>query len=322
MTGKVSSHSLPVYPDPRLVTFEPTMPMDQPLERLQPGTIIELAGHVLNSPKRFSVNLVTGRGDIALHVNPRFDVGNVVLNTFQNGEWEDEEVVDSLPVQQGHNFETMILVEQMSYKVAFNGLHFADFKHRLLFSAVETLRVDGCVTIHRVEQRPPLGSSLVPPMEGYQQPPLPMEPTIVYNPPTPFLHPLPGGQLKPGLLVYISGRPHSEANSFSINFQCGSLGSDVAFHFNPRFRHKEIVRNTFQDGDWGPEEKKCHGFPFAPGVHFDLLIRVLDAAFDVAVNGQHHVQYQHRLQPLQCVSHLGIEGDVLLASCKLQQGHS
>uniref|UniRef100_A0A6M2CJF2 Galectin n=1 Tax=Rhipicephalus microplus TaxID=6941 RepID=A0A6M2CJF2_RHIMP len=318
--AKVSSvHSLPLYPEPRLVTFEPAMPMDHPLEKLQPGTIIELSGHVLGSPKRFSINLVTAGGDIALHVNPRFDVGNTVFNTFRSDDWEQEEVVQRLPVQQGHNFDFMILVEEMGYKVAFNGLHFADFKHRLLFSAVERLKVDGCVTVHRVEQRPPLGDP-VPPMEGCQQPeqPLPVEPCVVYNPSTPFLYMLPGGRLKPGLMVYVSGRPHSEATSFSLNFQCGGLGSDIAFHFNPRFHRKEMVRNSFQDGDWGTEERKCHGFPFTPGVHFDVLIRVLDATYDVAVNGQHYLQFQHRLQPLQRVSHFQVEGDVLLASCKFQ----
>ncbi|KAH8027700.1 hypothetical protein HPB51_007250 [Rhipicephalus microplus] len=159
------------------------MPMDHPLEKLQPGTIIELSGHVLGSPKRFSINLVTAGGDIALHVNPRFDVGNTVFNTFRSDDWEQEEVVQRLPVQQGHNFDFMILVEEMGYKVAFNGLHFADFKHRLLYSTVERLKVDGCVTVHRVEQRPPLGDP-VPPMEGCQQPeqPLPVEPCVVYNP--------------------------------------------------------------------------------------------------------------------------------------------
>lgn len=66
---------------------------------------------------RFSINLVTASGDIALHVNPRFDVGNTVFNTFRDGEWENEETVERLPVQQGQNFEAMILVEEMGYKV-------------------------------------------------------------------------------------------------------------------------------------------------------------------------------------------------------------
>ncbi|CAN8031490.1 unnamed protein product [Ixodes persulcatus] len=334
MTGKLLAFcSLPPYPDPSLVTFDPEVPMDFPLQPLVPGTIIELTGHVHNHTKRFSINLVTGKGDIALHVNPRFDAGNTVFNTLRGNEWETEEVVQSVPVQQGQNFECMILVEQMDYKVAFNGMHFAEFKHRLLFSLVERLNVEGTVTIHTAEQKPPLGTVL-PPMEGVGMampctapvmlPTGPAtlepanEPQTVYNPPTPFSHLLPGGRLAPGLMVYISGRPHSEAVSFSVNFACGGVGSDVAFHFNPRFRHKEVVRNTFIDGDWGPEEKKCHKFVFHPGVHFDMLVQVLPDRFNVAVNGQHYVEYQHRLQPLSRISHITVEGDVLIASCRCQ----
>lgn len=339
MTTKILGfHPIPHYPDPSLVTFEPEVPMHLPLQPLVPGTIIELTGHIHNHTKRFSVNLVTEKGDIALHVNPRFDVGNTVFNTLRNNEWEQEECVDSVPVQQGQNFEFMILVEQMDYKVAFNGMHFAEFKHRLLFSLVTHLTVDGTVTIHTAEQKPPLGTMAsadqVPPMEGVGMsmpcnvpvmlPTGPAtlepasEPQTVYNPPTPFTHLLPGGRLAPGLMVYISGRPHSEAVSFSVNFACGGIGSDIAFHFNPRFHYKEVVRNTFLDGDWGPEEKKCHKFVFRQGVHFDMLIQVLPDRFNVAVNGQHYVEYQHRLQPLSRISHLTVEGDILIASCRCQ----
>ncbi|XP_077523374.1 galectin-5-like [Amblyomma americanum] len=204
-------------------------------------------------------------------------------------------------------------------QVAFHQRHFAYFNHRLLYSTVERLKMDGCVAIHRVAQKPPLGFMLSP-MEDPQPMALANEPTIVYNPPTPFLHMLPGGRMEPGLRVYVSGRPHSEASSFFFNFQCGGHGSDIAFHFSPRFRHNDMVRNSFQDGNWGTEERKSHGFPFAPGVHFDLLIRVLDSCFDVAVNGQHYLQFQHRLQPLQRVSHFSVEGDVMLACCKFQYG--
>lgn len=66
---------------------------------------------------RFSINLVTGCGNIALHVNPRFDGGHVVYNTLREGDWGDELRTDGVPVEQGQNFEAMILVEQMCYKV-------------------------------------------------------------------------------------------------------------------------------------------------------------------------------------------------------------
>lgn len=323
MTANLSEfRSLPPYPEPRLVTYEPTMPMDQLLERLAPGSTIELTGHVLGSPKSFHINLVTATDDIALHVSVRFDQGKVVFNSRRNGNWEDEKVVEHLPVQQEHNFEAMILVEEMGYKVAFNQQHFAEFNHRLLYSTVEKLRVDGCVLIHRVEQKAPMGF-----MDTYiaDTPPMAVmdEPTIVYNPLVPFVHMLPGGRLAPGLTVYLSGRPHSEANTFFFSFSCGSEeDSDIAFHFSPRLRQKKLVRNSFQDGKWDTEEHKCHGFPFAPGVHFDMLIRVLDTHFEVAVNGVHYIEFQHRLQPLDRVDHFNVGGDVLLACCKFQYRQS
>ncbi|KAL3226310.1 hypothetical protein MRX96_025210 [Rhipicephalus microplus] len=308
--AKVSSvHSLPLYPEPRLVTFEPAMPMDHPLEKLQPGTIIELSGHVLGSPKRFSINLVTAGGDIALHVNPRFDVGNTVFNTFRSDDWEQEEVVQRLPVQQGHNFDFMILVEEMGYKVAFNGLHFADFKHRLLFSAVERLKVDGCVTVHRVEQRPPLGD------------PVPASSRTVRRVQSVDAVPVHAAWRSPETWSHgLRQRPAAQRGHLvlaELPVRWPGLGHRIPLSI-PRFHRKEMVRNSFQDGDWGTEERKCHGFPFTPGVHFDVLIRVLDATYDVAVNGQHYLQFQHRLQPLQRVSHFQVEGDVLLASCKFQ----
>ncbi|XP_077524086.1 galectin-4-like [Amblyomma americanum] len=289
--------------------------MDYPMESIVLGSVINLTGHILSTPKRFYINLVTGTGDIALHVNIRFDTGMVVINSFRNDSWETEERFKSLPVQQGHNFEAKILVYDMGYKVAFNQHHFADFKHRLLYSTVEKLKADGCVTLYRVEQERPLGS-LLPVMESCCKMPPANGPTIVYDPTMPLLHMLPGGILIPGLMVYLSGRPLCEGKSFFVSFQCGGPGSEIAFHFSPRFHQKVVVCNSNLHSEWGTEERQYRPFPFVPGVHFDLVIRVLDSAFDVVVNGQHYLTFQHRLRPLQRVSHLMVDEDVLLASCK------
>lgn len=93
------------------------VPMESPVQRLNPGNLFSVMGHIHAGVKRFSINLVTGGGDIALHVNPRFDGGQVVYNSLRGGHWEQEERTQGLPVNQGHNFEAMILVEPMSYKV-------------------------------------------------------------------------------------------------------------------------------------------------------------------------------------------------------------
>lgn len=49
--------------------------------------------------------------------------------------------------------------------------------------------------------------------------------------------------------------------------------SDVAFHFNPRFNEngsKVIVRNSFIDQRWGPEERQQDSFPFTAGKPFEV----------------------------------------------------
>lgn len=317
--------------------------MRSPLRKLTPGTVIEVHGHIHNNTKRFSINLETNQGDIALHVNPRFDVGNVVFNSLRSGKWENEECQQWLPVGQGQDFMCMILVEKMDYKVAFNGRHFHSFKHRILYSLVEVLSVEGGITLRTVEQRPP--DTTLPPMEAspatvdpkplqlsfFGTPPmegvavaLPVPPTLphpdVFNPSTPCVCKLQSG-CYPGMLVYISGRPHVEPDKFNVDLCCGPPGApgmDVAFHWNPRFRSKTVVRNAFLKGAWGTEELGGRGFPYSAGVHFDMIVQVLHDRINVAVNGQHYAEFHHRLQPITVIDHLSIAGDVLIASVRFR----
>lgn len=55
-----------------------------------------------------------------------------------------------------------------------------------------------------------------------------------------------------------------------ITVDLSTDGSDVAFHFNPRFNEKVIVRNSFIDQRWGREERKLDHFPFIPGQPFEV----------------------------------------------------
>lgn len=47
-------------------------------------------------------------------------------------------------------------------------------------------------------------------------------------------------------------------------------GSDVVFHFNPRFNENTIVRNSNLRGCWGPEEREGP-FPFVQGRRFEVF---------------------------------------------------
>ncbi|XP_077521784.1 32 kDa beta-galactoside-binding lectin-like isoform X2 [Amblyomma americanum] len=121
------------------------------LETLCPGTTIDLAGRVGKSTDRFSINLVTDTGDIAIHINPRFDEWCVVFNSNRGGYWEHEERVVRMPVQQGSHFETRIRVDDAGYQVAFDNKDFTFFKHRMNCSLVKRLVVEGSVTIRRFD---------------------------------------------------------------------------------------------------------------------------------------------------------------------------
>lgn len=67
---------------------------------------------------------------------------------------------------------------------------------------------------------------------------------------------------------------------FEINLTSGpeiSLPnlSDIAFHFNPRFNHRYVARNTLINGSWGPEEDSNPShLPFRQNEAFEIMILI------------------------------------------------
>ncbi|XP_050783809.1 galectin-4-like isoform X2 [Gopherus flavomarginatus] len=129
----------------------------------------------------------------------------------------------------------------------------------------------------------------------------------ILNPSVPFSGPIFGG-LSEGKMVLIQGIVQTFVKSFGVNLRCGN--GDIAFHFNPRFNNGRlmVVCNTEQNGRWGAEERTYH-MPFQPGNYFEVIISVRGHCYQVSVNGQHFLEYRHRL-PLHTVQILEIKGDV------------
>ena len=98
---------------------------------------------------------------------------------------------------------------------------------------------------------------------------------------------------EPGKVVYIEGTAPTSGR-FAVNFISVLNSDDIAFHFNPRFNQDVVVRNTFRNGEWGPEERDG-GFPFTAGEEFSLIFVCQDYGYEVAVNGDHFTTYLHRL---------------------------
>ncbi|CAL8314187.1 unnamed protein product [Lota lota] len=134
----------------------------------------------------------------------------------------------------------------------------------------------------------------------------------ILNPTIPFAGTILGGLL-PGEMLLIKGTVPSDAERFQVDLQCGSSvkpRADIAFHFNPRFKKRAlgIVCNSMQKERWGKEEIHQQ-MPFTPREVFEIIILVQKEMFKVAVNGNHLLEYNHRVD-LDQVDTLGISGTV------------
>jgi hypothetical protein len=67
---------------------------------------------------RFEVNLANGRGDVVLHVNPRVNDRQLVLNSAPGGNWGSEER-KPLNISHGQPFSLIIMVTEQGFKVRF-----------------------------------------------------------------------------------------------------------------------------------------------------------------------------------------------------------
>lgn len=141
--------------------------------------------------------------------------------------------------------------------------------------------------------------------------------TIV-NPATPYVGPVPSG-LHDGMQIHVSGVPEQHHNGFAIYLQAGGNTdprSECAFVFNPRFNESQVIRNTFQSGSWGAEERHG-GFPFRKGQPFKVTIGVQTNHYSVSVNGIHFCDYNHRM-PKHRVSHITLEQGIRIQSIQFE----
>ncbi|XP_057642907.1 galectin-8 [Chionomys nivalis] len=119
-----------------------------------PGQTVVIKGEVNANAKGFNVDLVVGKSrDIALHLNPRLNVKAFVRNSFLQDAWgEEERNITCFPFSPGMYFEMIIYCDLREFKVAVNGVHNLEYKHRLKeLSSIDTLAVDG--DIHLLDVR-------------------------------------------------------------------------------------------------------------------------------------------------------------------------
>jgi len=253
---------------------------------IQPGQSLIVRG--VATGKVVDVNLATGpkvegySGDnVALHLSWRQHEKAIVFNTLENGQWKKEERHGGAAIKEGEPFDLRVRAHDDRFEVFLQHKKLADFQYRLPLNTVTYVFVKGDVRLQALA------------WEGNYYP-------------NPYKGGVPGN-FGPGKKLFITVLPDKDAKAFAINLYSGN---DIAFHLNPRFSEKTVVRNSQKNGSWEHEEKEGK-FPFTKNKQSDIVI-VSDAdALQVYVDDEHHSTFKNRVSPNQ-INGLGIQGDVQL----------
>ncbi|XP_029403499.1 galectin-8 isoform X2 [Mus pahari] len=133
------------------INRENSLPFEARLNAsMGPGRTVVIKGEVNANARSFNVDLVSGKSrDIALHLNPRLNVKAFVRNSFLQDAWgEEERNITCFPFSSGMYFEMIIYCDVREFKVAINGVHSLEYKHRFKdLSSIDTLSVDGDIRL-------------------------------------------------------------------------------------------------------------------------------------------------------------------------------
>lgn len=92
-----------------------------------------------------------------------------------------------------------------------------------------------------------------------------------------------------GSRIFVRGHIHPNPNRFELNLLQGySDSDDVAFHFNPRFDQRTIVKNHRRNGQWGSEENQPFPayLPLTGGANIELQIACQPDRYTVTSESQ------------------------------------
>ncbi|XP_023285937.1 galectin-8 [Seriola lalandi dorsalis] len=310
--------------NPRQTFLNPVIPFAGTiLGGLLPGEMVLIQGSVPSNADRFQVDFTCGssvkpRADVAFHFNPRFQRSPcIICNTLQTERWGREEILYQNPFTAGGAFELIILILKDKFKVAVNGGHVLEYKHRVDLERVDTLNISGKIKVDAVGVLPPSSTSVSPAASLTSQD---SEMNLVScssgDLSIPFRGDL-GKGLSVGRSIAIKAETTHKAQSFGVNLRMAG-SSDIALHLNPRLKHRAFVRNSFLSECWGPEEKKLGSFPFSTGQYFEMIILCDSQQFRVAVNGLHQLDYKHRVKDLSRINQVEVLGDVTLLDIKIR----
>lgn len=124
----------------------------------------------------------------------------------------------------------------------------------------------------------------------------------VPHPSSPYIGDIPNG-VTVGKQIFVSGEATGDVFQINLLTPCAT-----ALHLNPRIHLNHVVRNTKFGDEWGSEETDGPQ-PFELHHHFEVIIRVEEERFLIAVNGRHCYEYQHRTS-FEEITDVEVKGDV------------
>jgi len=115
-----------------------------------PGKRLFVSGLLEKKGKQFSINLITPTGDIALHLNPRFNEKRIVRNSQLNGEFGAEESEGKFPLEKDLICDVIIVNEPYAYQIFFNNAHYCAYAHRTDPDHIRGLKIEGDIELQGV----------------------------------------------------------------------------------------------------------------------------------------------------------------------------
>ncbi|XP_055686263.1 tectonin beta-propeller repeat-containing protein isoform X2 [Lutzomyia longipalpis] len=128
---------------------------------LTPGTELEISGCVYDDADHIRFDLqchptvkvrhkVESQRHVLMHLNPRFNEKEIILNSMENSQWMTEIRDSRMVFSQGGEFKLNIRCEKMGYRIAVDDRDFLLFKHRAPPEAVSSLFVSGRIKLFGV----------------------------------------------------------------------------------------------------------------------------------------------------------------------------
>lgn len=256
----------------------------------EPGHVLVIGGKTVDAAERLDIELRVGKAsddDVLLLISVQFSSDTVVRNAKIEGVWGAEETMEHLdsmattnPIVAGERFRVYILMAADRFHIALNELNYCTFQYRGALGDIRSLKMSKDLQmVTQVDQR------------------------CVYPSPWPlvqtdddqlsFSNDVPS-RFTPGHVIIVTAIPYGNPKGrFVVSF----FEMDTrrqAFHFNPRFEHGMVIRNsTKEDLSWRGEEREGE-FPFVFDQQFKLAIAMSTTSFLVAVDGKRFCTYRYR----------------------------